>query len=82
MGASVFSEVDTNKYFSISTITREKMAKNGLKMTVSQLKELARKAVPVAEILTGQSREAGYRRKTKIYKYEDFKNIKIGGDSM
>ena len=38
MGMSVFSEVNSDKYFSISTITREKMDKNGLKMTVKQLR--------------------------------------------
>lgn len=81
MGMSVFSEVNSDKYFSISTITREKMDRNGLKMTVKQLRELARKRPPFTEILTGQSRENGYRQKTKIYRYEDFKNEDVGGEN-
>lgn len=80
MGMSVLSQVDSDKYFSLSTIDRKKMAKNGLNMTIKQLRELARKSPPYTEILTGQSRDMGYRQKTKIYRYEDFKNMQIKGE--
>lgn len=72
MGLSVFSEVDTNKYFSISTIEKSKMQKYGLTMSIKQLRLMAIKTVPFAEILTGQSKAIGFRRRTKIYRYEDF----------
>lgn len=75
MGMSVFSEVDTNKYFSISTIDKAKMQKHGLNMSIKQLRELALKSVPAAEIWTGQSKAIGMRRKTKIYAYEAFKGV-------
>lgn len=75
MGRSVWSEVDTNKYFSISTIDKTKMAKYGINMSIKQLRDLARETAPFTEILTGQSKAMGYRRRTKIYRYEDF----IGG---
>ncbi len=76
MGYSVFGQVDSNKYFSLSTITREKMAINGLNMTIKQLRELARKRPYFTQILVGQSRENGYMQKVKIWRYEDFKNLK------
>ncbi len=76
MGCSVFGQVDSNKYFSLSTITREKMALNGLNMTIKQLRELARKRPYFTQILVGQSRENGYMQKVKIWRYEDFKNLK------
>ncbi len=75
MGCSVFGQVDSNKYFSLST-TREKMALNGLNMTIKQLRELARKRPYFTQILVGQSRENGYMQKVKIWRYEDFKNLK------
>jgi hypothetical protein len=74
MGMSVFSECDPDKYFSISTISREKMNKNGLTMTVTELQRQARGSVPFTEIFTGQARENGHRQRTKIYRYADFKN--------
>ncbi len=74
MGYSVFGQVDSNKYFSLSTITREKMAQNGLKMTIKQLQALARKRPYFTQILVGQSRENGYMQKVKIWRYEDFKD--------
>ncbi len=72
MGMSVWSEVDTNKYFSISTIDKAKMAKYGINMSIKQLRDLARETAPFTVILTGQSDDKGYRRRTKIYRYEDF----------
>lgn len=79
MGLSVWSEVDTRKYFSISTINRKEMDKHGLTCTIKELQEMARNSVPVAEILTGQRRLIGMRKKTKIYKYDDFRTDKSTG---
>ncbi len=76
MGCSVFGQVDSNKYFSLSTITREKMDLNGLKMTIEQLRNLARKRPYFDKILVGQSRKNGYMQKVKIWRYKDFKNEK------
>ena len=76
MGISVFNECDTRKYFSISTIDKKQMQRNGLNMTIKELQERAKKTVPYAEILTGQSKVLGFRRRTKIYRYEDFKESK------
>lgn len=75
MGVSVFSEVDTNKYFSVSTISKAKMKQNGLNLSIKQLRALALKSVPVTEILTGKPNEHGRCRKTKIYAYEAFKGV-------
>lgn len=72
MGLSVFSQCDTKKYFSISTIEKSKMEQYGINMSVENLKKLARNSLPYAEIHTGQSKAIGYRRITKIYRYEDF----------
>lgn len=79
MGFSVFSECDTRKYFSISTIDLKHMKNAGLTITAKELKEKARNAVPYAEIYTGQSKVLGFRRKTKIYRYVDFKEVKHNG---
>lgn len=78
MGLSVWSEVDTNKYFSISTIRKQAMEKHNITCTIKELQEKARKSVPVAEILTGQSKSLGMRKKTKIYRYEDFRTSNSG----
>lgn len=76
MGLSVWSQVDMNKYFSISNINKEKMQKLGVNMSIKQLRAKARKTAPFMEVLTGQSDDKGYKRKTKIYRYEDFKSAK------
>ena len=79
MGLSVWSEVDTKQYFSISTIKRDQMNEHGLTCTIKELQEMARKSVPVAEIYTGQRKNTGMRKKTKIYKYDDFRNRESTG---
>lgn len=48
------------------------MEKYGINMTIQKLREKAIASPPFAEILTGQSKLIGMRRKTKIYRYEDF----------
>lgn len=76
MGASVSNQVNTDRYFSISTINKEKMIQAGLNMTVAELREKARHSAHYQIIYTGESGEYGYRKQTKIYKYEDFKEDK------
>lgn len=69
MGLSVWNQVDTDQYFSISTIDKKKMAKYGVKMSIAQLKIIARCSPPVTQIPTGGE---GRIRMTKIYRYKDF----------
>ena len=59
--------------------TLKHMKNAGLTITAKELKEKARNAVPYAEIYTGQSKVLGFRRKTKIYRYVDFKEVKHNG---
>ncbi len=73
MGLSVWNQVDNDKYFSLSTIDKKVMQKHGLNMTIKALRDLARKTPPHAEIYTGQSKLIGWRKATKIWRYEDFK---------
>ena len=76
MGMSIKNQIDSNKYFCLSSIDKSIMRQYGLKMTMSELKNKARKTLPYAEIFTGQTdAEGGQRRKTKIYRYEDFKEV-------
>ncbi len=72
MAMSIFSQCDTSKYFSLSTIDKNRMEELGLNMTVKQLREQARHSVPVSEVPTG-SHNPGQFRMTKIYRYLDFK---------
>lgn len=72
MGASVSNQVNTEKYFSISTIDKNVMEKLGLKMTIQELRAVARSSPPAFEIMTGTEEYPGRIRKTKIYRYSDF----------
>lgn len=81
MGLSVWSEVDTKQYFSISTIKKETMIEHNITCTIKELQEKARKSVPVAEIYTGQRKSTGMRKKTKIYKYDDFRTTNSGNQT-
>lgn len=75
MGASVSNQVNTDRYFSISTINKEKMMQAGLNMTVAELREKARYSKNYKILYTGESGEHGHKKKTRIYKYEDFKEV-------
>ena len=75
MGESVSNQVNTDRYFSISTISKEKMIKAGLNMTVAELREKARHSAHYQIIYTGEHGESGHKKKTRIYKYEDFKEV-------
>lgn len=72
MGQSVYSEVDPKQYFSISTVKRSTMDKYGISCTIKELREKARNSVPKTEILTGNMKNPGKCRLTKIYAYADF----------
>ena len=72
MGDSVYSQCDSKKYFSVSTISRAVMKEKGLTMTIKELKEMARKSPPFMLIYTGERYAGGQRRQTKVYRYEDF----------
>jgi len=75
MGMSVFTQCDSNKYFALSTISRKKMDEYGIKCTMQELRNRAKNSPPVAQIVTGQSRNLGYRKMTKIYQYKDFVEV-------
>lgn len=72
MNLSVHSQCDKNKYFSISTIDAEAMKNAGLKMTKKELREKAKNSAQYIIIYTGE--KDGKCRRTKVYKYEDFKD--------
>ena len=73
MGLSVINQINTKNFFSLSTISKERMAEHGLTMSVEELKEKARRTVPHCEILTGRPSVPERQRLTKIWRYEDFK---------
>ena len=75
MGASVKNSVNTEKYFSISAIDKNVMEKLGLKMTIQELRAVARSSPPAFEIMTGTEEYPGRIRKTKIYRYSDFLEV-------
>lgn len=72
MGMSVFSQCDKNKYFALSTIERKVMNEYGITCTIKELQDRARSTPPAFELITGRRTNTAMRRKTKIYKYEDF----------
>ena len=78
MGMSVFTECDSNQYFSISTISRKKMDEYGIRCSMKELRNKAKNSPPAAQILTGSGCILGRRKMTKIYKYIDFVEIYDG----
>ena len=85
MGLSVWNQVDSNRYFSISSVDRAILKQKGINITLSEFKEIVRRAPPFAVITTGSEVVTGRTRRTKIYRYEDFdylKNKIAGGDMM
>lgn len=73
MGLSVINQINTKNFFSLSTISKERMAEHGLSMSVKELQEKARKSKPHCEILTGRPDVPGRQRLTKIWRYDDFR---------
>ncbi len=72
MGLSVYNQCDPRHYFSLSTISKEIMRDVGLKMTIKELKAMARKSNPSMVLITGETHAKGQRRQTNVYKYADF----------
>lgn len=75
MGLSVWNQVDNWKYFSISSIDKKVLAKHGINISVTQFKEIVRRTPAYTTISTGSDRVMGQRRRTNIYRYEDFANL-------
>ena len=72
-GMSLESQVNMDKYFSISKINPERMEAYGINLTPVELREKARHRAPFKVIPTG-STVPGKSKLTKIYRYEDFKS--------
>lgn len=72
MGLSVFNQVDTQKYFSLSTIDLNQLRKRGVELSLADFKEIVKKTPPFTTIMTGSTRVMGNRRSTNIYRYDDF----------
>lgn len=65
-------QCDSNKYFTISNISKEKMEKAGLTMTVAELRNLARQRPHLTQIFTGSDTDETKRQLVKVYAYADF----------
>lgn len=74
MGMSVYDQVDKRKYFSVSTIDKKRMEEYNINMTLKSFRQLVKKVAPYAEIMTGDPEIK--TKRTKIYRYEDFRNAK------
>lgn len=74
-GMSLENQVNLDKYFSISKINPERMQAYGISLTPVELRERARHSPPFKLIPTG-STVPGKSRMTKIYRYEDFVEVK------
>ncbi len=77
MGLSVWNQVDNKKYFCLSSIDKKCMKDNDIEMPVTHFKEIVRRTKPFTRILTGSERCLGQHRMTNIYRYEDFKGLKV-----
>lgn len=73
-------QVNMDIYFSISKINPERIKAFGITLTPNELREVARKRPAFKEIITGSNSDDHKRRRTKIYRYEDFKDEKIAGN--
>ena len=72
MGMSVFNQVDSKSYFSLSTINIKELRKRGIELPLSKFKDIVKKSTPHTTIMTGSARTMGNRRATNIYRYDDF----------
>lgn len=73
MGLSVSNQVNSEKYFSLSTIDPRRIEEHGLNMTVEQLRQKAKMTPYSFEIYTGSSHNLAYQRRVKIWAYESFR---------
>lgn len=76
MGMTVANQCDSKQYFSLSTIDKNRLKELGIPLTVKQLRDKARRTDPFNTLYTGDSSFQGRQRKTKIWRYEDFKEQK------
>lgn len=72
MGQSVFNQVDTKKYFSLSTINKKILEEKGIKINLKDFKEIVRRTSPFMQIMTGSQIALRKQRLTNIYRYDDF----------
>lgn len=73
-------QVNMDIYFSISKINPERMKAFGITLSINELREIARTRPAFKEIITGSNSDDHKRRRTKIYRYEDFVAEKIAGN--
>lgn len=74
MGASVRDNVNPQEFFSISSIDKRIMQLHGLNMSRTALIEKAKSSKPYAYVWTGSINPvSGLQRRTKVYRYKDFK---------
>ena len=74
MGQSVLNQVDTSKYFSLSTIDKRILVEKGINISLTDFKEIVRRSPPFIQIITGSQIEHKKQRLTNIYRYDDFIN--------
>ena len=72
MGLSVWNQVNSHQYFSISTIDAKELSCRNIQLSVSKFKEIVKKTPPHSTLITGSDRAMGHRRSTNIYRYDDF----------
>ena len=88
MGLSVYNQIDTSKYFSLTTIDKKVLDEKGITMSITRFREIVRRSPPHMSIYTGSDRIMGRCRRTNIYRYDDFlylvksKNDLKGGEIM
>ena len=74
MGQSVINQVDTSKYFSLSTIDKRILVEKGINISLTDFKEIVRRSPPFIQIITGSQIGRKKQRLTNIYRYDDFIN--------
>ncbi len=74
MGQSVLNQVDTSKYFSLSTIDKRILVEKGINISLTDFKEIVRRSPPFIQIITGSQIGRKKQRLTNIYRYDDFIN--------
>lgn len=74
MGQSVLNQVDTSKYFSLSTIDKRILVEKGINISLTDFKEIVRRSPPFIQIITRLTNRTQKQRLTNIYRYDDFIN--------
>ena len=71
MGQSVLNQVDTSKYFSLSTIDKRILVEKGINISLTDFKEIVRRSPPFIQIITGSQIGRKKQRLTNIYRYDE-----------